>query len=258
MSSPTWTRVALSSELHRFDGACWRLIEAQHRVSTLKLTDTLAEQELLEDLIEETKPAIPPECRHLDFLLATPFRYGAVYPNGSRFRRAGRTLGVYYAAETPTTAVAEMAFYRLLFFAESPDTPWPSDAADYTAFAAEIATTRLLDLTRDPLSADGALWTDAVDYRHCQNFADAARAADADVIRYQSVRDPAKGPNLAILLCRAFSKPAPVERQTWRMRLSHSGVQALCEYPRQAVEFSRDTFAADPRIAGLNWDRRGR
>jgi RES domain len=255
MSSPIWTRVALSSEFRRLAGSCWRLVEAQHRVSTLKLTDTLAEQALLEGLIEETKPAISPECRHLDFLLATPFRYGAVYPNGSRFRRAGRTLGVYYAAENPTTAVAEMAFYRLLFFAESPETPWPGDAAEYTAFSAEVVTPRLLDLTQAPLSADEPIWTDLTDYQGCQAFADAARAVEAEVIRYQSVRDPAKGGNLAILVCRAFARPAPVERQTWRMRLSSSGVQALCEFPRQAVEFARDAFAADPRIAGLNWER---
>jgi hypothetical protein len=255
MSSPIWTRVALSSEFRRFDGSCWRLVEAQHRVSTLKLTDTLAEQAVLEELIEDTKPTIPPECRHLDFLLATPFRYGAVYPNGSRFRRAGLTLGVYYAAESPMTAVAEMAFYRLLFFAESPATPWPSDAAECTAFSAEIATAHLLDLTSAPLSAEMGLWTDLLDYTGCQAFADAARATDADVIRYQSVRDLAKGGNLAILMCRAFAKPAPIERQTWRIRLSASGVQALCEFPRQAVEYPRDAFAADPRIATLNWER---
>lgn len=231
------------------------MVEAQHRVSTLKLTDSLAEQALLEDLIEGTKPAIPPECRHLDFLLATPFRYGAVYPHGSRFRRAGRTSGVYYAAENPGTAVAEMAFYRLLFFAESPATPWPSDAAEYTAFSASVVTERLLDLTQEPLAANSALWTDLTNYSECQAFADAARTADADVIRYQSVRDPAKGCNLAILMCRAFSNPTPIERQTWRIRLSSSGVQGLCEFPRAAIEFQRDAFANDPRIAALNWER---
>jgi hypothetical protein len=260
MSSPIWTRVALSSEFRRLDGACWRLVEAQTYVSTLKLTDTLAEQSLLEDLIEETKPAIPPDCRDLDFLLATPFRYGAIYPTGSRFRRAGRTLGVYYAAEHPTTAVAEMAFYRLLFFTESPATPWPSDPAEYTAFSAAVSTVRLLDLMSEPLSHDSVLWTDVTDYGPCQTFADTARAADADVIRYQSIRDPDRGANLAILMCRAFARPAPVdrqilERQTWRIRLSPSGVQALCEFPRQGLEFPRGTFAADPRIAALNWDR---
>lgn len=255
MSSPTWTRVALSSNFRRFDGLCWRLVEAQHRVSTLKLTDTLAEQSLLEDIIEQTKPAISPECRHLDFLLATPFRYDAEYPTGSRFRRAGRTLGVYYAAENPTTAMAEMAFYRLLLFAESPETPWPGDVAEYTAFSTELATERMLDLAQEPLSADMQIWTSRTEYQGCQDFADAVRAAETEVIRYQSVRDPAKGVNLAILTGRAFSQGAPVERQTWRMRLSRSGVQALCEFPRQQMEFPCDVFADDPRIAKLKWER---
>lgn len=255
MSLPIWTRVALSSEFRPFAGLCWRVVEAQHRISTLKLTDRLAEQVLLEELLEQTKPAIPVECRHLDFLLATPFRYGAQYPQGSRFRRAGRTAGVYYAAETVATAVAEMAFRRLLFFAESPATPWPNGAADYTVFAAEIETEWLLDLTEPPLAGDAAIWSDPVRYGGCQAFAEAARDAAAEAIRYRSVRDPEGGKNLAILACRAFACAAPVERQGWRMRFSASGIQAICEYPAQALEFSREAFSADPRIATLNWVR---
>jgi hypothetical protein len=233
------------------------MVEAQHGVSTLKLADTLAEQALLEELVEGTKPAIPPECRHLGYLLATPFRYGAAYPVGSRFRRAGRTPGVFYAAEHVTTAVAEMGFYRLLFFAESPATPWPPNAAEYTAFAAEIATASLLDLTQPPFAAEASLWTDLTRYEPCQAFADSARAAGADAIRYQSVRDPEGGANLALLLCRVFARPEPTASQSWHMRFSASGVQALCESPNQSLEFLRDAFAADPRIATLRWDRRG-
>jgi RES domain len=249
MSSPIWTPAALSSEIRAWEGECWRIVETQHIVSTLKLTDGLAEQQLLEDLIEDSKPGIPPECRHLDFLLATPFRYGAVYPDGSRFRRAGRTLGVFYAAEHPLTAVAEMAFYRLLFFTESPGTPWPSDAAEYTAFSVNVASTTLIDLTLPPLVAGSAAWTHPTDYAACQTLADAAREADADVIRYQSIRDPEARANLAILKCRAFASPSPVNRQTWRIRLSENGVQAVCEFPRMAVEFPRAVFANDPRLA---------
>ena len=255
MSSPIWTHVELSSELRPFSGLCWRLVESQYRVSTLKLTDTIAEQSLLEDLLEETKPNIPVECRHLDFLLATPFRYGSVYPTGSRFRRAGQTLGVYYASARPETAVAEIAFYRLLFFAESPDTPWPPDAAEYTAFSAELRSEKLLDLTNPPLDQDADMWRDPLDYSGCQNFSDAARSVDAQIIKYQSVRDPLNGDNFAILACQVFEKSAPIDRQTWRIRLSASGVQALCEFPRKALEFPRTTFAADPRIASLNWIR---
>ena len=253
MSSPTWTPAALSSEFRGFARRCWRIVEAQHHVSTLKLTDTLAEQALLEELIEATKPAVPPECRHLDFLLSTPFRYGAEYPRGSRFRRAGRTPGVFYASEAAVTAVAETAFYRLLFFAESPGTPLPNGTAEYTAFSVEVATTRLLDLTDPPLVADAATWTAPVVYDGCQALAEASREAGGEAIRYRSVRDPDGGFNLAVLVCCAFAAPAPTERQTWRLRLTPRGVQAVCEFPRLAIEFERTAFAADPRIAG--WRR---
>lgn len=256
MSSPIWTAAALSSEALRYERKVWRLVEAQHRVSTLKLVDTLDEQALLEELIEDTKPAVPTECRHLDYLLATPFRYGSVYPQGSRFRRAGRTKGVYYAAERVATAVAEMAFYRLLFFAESPGTPWPKDAAEYTAFSAAVRTDLAIDLTRPPLSADATHWTRKSDYEPCQALADAAREAGLTLIRYESVRDPERRANVAVLSCLAFARPKPVDRQTWRIRLSASGVQALCEFPAQRVGFDRAALADDPRLAGLQWDRK--
>jgi len=255
MPSPIWTPDALSSEVRAYRGRCWRLVEAQHRVSTLKLVDTLDEQTLLEDLIEETKPSVPVECRQLDYLLATPFRYGSIYPQGSRFRRAGRTLGVYYASEEARTAVAEMGFYRLLFFAESPATPWPSDAAEYTAFAAEVATERALDLTAPPLDRHEARWTNPTSYAETQDLADAARAGSIEIIRYRSVRDRNGGSNLALVTCRTFLQPAPVERQSWRIRVSPSGVQAICEFPEARLEFARDFFADDPRIQSFEWER---
>jgi len=255
MSSPIWTPDALSSEARPYRGRCWRLVEAQHRVSTLKLVDTLEEQSLLEEMIEGTKPTLPPECRHLDYLLSTPFRYGALYPHGSRFRRAGRTLGVYYGAEAPRTAVAEMAFYRLLFFAESPGTPWPSDPGEYTAFAADVMTDRYIDLTVSPLDRDRVRWTHLIDYSATQGLSDAARTASIELIRYQSVRDPHGGCNVALLTGRAFAKPQPVERQTWRIRISQSGIQAICEFPDVRLGFDRNAFADDPRIDAFDWVR---
>ena len=255
MPFTTWTRAALSSSARPLSGICWRAVEAQHHVSTLKLVDTLDEQEHLENLIEATKPLVPPECRHLHYLLATPFRYGAVYPMGSRFRRAGMTEGVFYAAESPETTIAELTFHRLLFFAESPDTPWPMNPADYTAFAAEYRTRKAINLTRGHFKTQSAGWAHLTDYSQCQALAEIARMAAIEIIRYRSVRDPQRGMNLALLTCRAFAKPEPVRLQTWRIRLSATGAQAICEAPKFRLAFDRNTFAADPRIAALQWNR---
>jgi hypothetical protein len=248
----TWTPAALSSETRRLAGQCWRLVEGQHVVSTLKLVDTLAEQEVLEQILDASKPPVPPECRHLHYLLATPFRYGAPYPAGSRFRRAGFTPGVFYASETIATAVAEMAFWRLLFFAESPGTPWPVNASEFTAFSVRYRTSVGLDLTATQLSKDSARWTHPTDYAPCQALGDAAREAGAEVLRYQSARDRC-GTNVALLTCRAFGSREPVTRQTWRLHLGRSGVRALGADAR--LEFDRDAFAGDPRVRALVWER---
>ena len=140
----------------------------------MKLTDSLDEQDILEQIIEATKPAIPAGCEGLDFLLMTPFRYSVRNPHGSRFRRPHAPLGVFYASEHPATAVAEMAFYRLLFYAESPATPYPDNPGEYTGFAVEIAGDRALNLTAPPFAGDGRLYH-LSDYSHSQGFADQAR-----------------------------------------------------------------------------------
>lgn len=255
MSSSTWTPAALSSEAWPLAGTCWRLVEAQHRVSTLKLVDTVEEQAIIEEQIQATKPPLPSEAERLHYLLSTPFRYGAPYPTGSRFRRAGLTDGVFYAAEQPHTAVAEMVFYRLLFYAESPGTPWPANAAEYTAFSAAYGTSRGGDLSLGKLAKGRARWMHLTDYSGCQALADVARAANIEAIRYISVRDPKHGSNVALLTHKAFTKTKPVSQQTWHIRLSSTGAQAVCELPKTGITFDQAVFAADPRIANLRWQR---
>lgn len=254
MSLHTWTQDALRSELCPLQVPAWRLVEAQHVVSTLSLVDNLDEQNLLEDILEETKPPVPVECQHLDYLLSTPFRYRP-YPYGSRFRKPGLTLGVWYGAERPETAVAEMVFYRFLFYAESPETPFPSSSADYTAFSVGLGTESSLDLTAGALAEDNERWIDPIDYSACQDLSEIAREAGAEIIRFQSVRDPDNGANLAVLTCTAFQDAAPVERQSWRIRISPAGAQAVRDHPRLGLEYGHDAFDFDPRVEGMEWKR---
>lgn len=254
MSLPIWTPAALRSEARPREGVCWRLVEAQHRVSTMKLVDTLDEQAMLEDELEKTKPPVPDECGHLDYLLATPFRYGR-YPGNSRFRREGYSPGVFYGAERVATALAETAFYRLLFFAESPATPWPANALEFTAFAASFRTQAAIDLAAEPFVAERARWTHLTDYSACLDLADSARQAQVELIRYTSVRDPKAGANVAVLTCRAFAKPRPTRFSTWRLFLSDFGVNALCDMPDVRLAFPLDGFADDPRMASLSGRR---
>ncbi len=236
-------------------GEVWRVVEAQHRVSTMKLVDTLEEQTLLEEALESTKPPVPEECKDLNFLLFTPFRYAAA--NDSRFRRAGQTLGVFYAAEDIETSIAEVAFWRLLFFIESPQTPWPANPLELTAFSARYETARCLDLTRDPYADRIEIWTAPVDYAPCHQLADEARDMGCEVIRSLSARDPHRRATISILSCTAFCDTKPVQERTWRMRLGSAGIFALCDNPHASLEFDRDAFGSDPRVRAFAWSRPG-
>ena len=112
MSSSIWTQCAGDSELRPLRLSPWRAVEAQHQVSTRKLVDTLEEQQLLEELIDASKPPDATRGR-LHYLLATPFRYPPLR-HGSRFGTR-QERGIWYGAETRRTLFAEVAYYRLIF-----------------------------------------------------------------------------------------------------------------------------------------------
>jgi RES domain len=221
----------LEAHLRPYRRNLWRVIEGQYRSSTLRLVDTFAEHDLLEAMLEAAKPAVPAECAHLDYQFWSPFRYGR-YPNASRFRRAGRTPGVWYGSEEPLTAVAEMIWGMIRFFAASEGTPYPRKPVEYAAVMADIQTPFALDLTSEVLRGKGD-WTAPQDYADCLALADAARGTGGEVIRYASVRDPDHAANAAVLGCRAFAQPGPIGVQTWHVHYARGRVKASCETTRQ-------------------------
>lgn len=214
MSSPTWTPAALSSEARPVTLTVWRMVEAQHLASTMKLVDTSAEQDLLEELIEESKPPLPAEAQGLDYLLATPFRYQPL-PPGSRFR--GPTdPGVFYGAESVRTAAAEVGYWRWRFLQESVglDRLGP---AQHTAFNVPVAGPGV-DLRLPPFNRDAEAWTHPRDYQATQAFAQSARQAAIEIITYRSVRDPRPAWCAALLTPRAFAARKPNRAtQTWQL-----------------------------------------
>ena len=218
--------------------ALWRIIEGQARSSTLRLVDTFDEHDTLEAMLEEAKPPVPDDCAHLDYQFWSPFRYGR-YPKASRFRRAGRTPGVWYGSEEPLTAMAETIWGNLRFYAASPGTPFPRKPVDYTGVQADIASLFTLDLTAAPWPENPS-WKDPDDYEPCLKLAEDARAAGTEIIRYASVRHPDHAPNAAVLTCAAFQQPAPIGLQSWSVLYRDGAVRATCETTRQRYMLAQE------------------
>lgn len=201
----------------------WRAVESQHVISTMRLVDNLpADQRLLEDILEQGKPPVPENARHLHWLLATPFRY-APRIGGSRFR-AREQPGVYYAARALRSACAEAGFWKWRFVRDSAGLS-KLDAHPMTLFPADLRG-RTWNLTRPPFSARGTEWTDPVDYAATQALAAKAREAAVQVIEFESVRDPEHGRCAAVLDPRALiGPPDPMLRaQSWFLTVSEHAV----------------------------------
>ena len=217
MSYSTWTPRAVSSEARPWRGVIWRIVEAQHTAATMKLVDSADEQDLLESLLDTGKPAWPDATGHLDYLLATPFRYPP-REGGSRFR-AGTDPGVFYGAGSVPTACAELGYWRWRFLRDAPTLERLEPVA-HTAFRSRIDAP-VVDLRKPPFDQDEALWRHPTDYGPCQAFARIAREAGAHGIHYTSVRDPDGGWCLAVLDPAAFPRPRPLEgNQTWWLAVS--------------------------------------
>lgn len=206
-------------------GELWRVVEAQHTASTMRLVDSLDEQLTLELVLEASKPPLPPEVHRLHYLLATPFRYRPRI--GSRFR-AALDPGVWYGAEVLRTALAEKSYWRLRFLLDSPGTP-DLKPVPHTAFRAAVRTGRACDLTAAPFAAERASWTSPVSYERTQAFAAGARAAHLELIRYESVRDPAHAACAAVLDPRAFERRRPRAQHTWFIAAARARVRCARE-----------------------------
>jgi hypothetical protein len=233
MTTPAWDEAwfATAADTRR---ELWRGVEAQHQVATMRLVDDLHEQELLEQVLEASKPPLPPGCAGLPYLLATPFRYAS--PWGSRFRSADEP-GAWYGADDPQTVAAELASWRWRFFTDSDGLRDQQLVTEHTFFLATFQG-RELDLTAPPWNEGRATWRHPQDYGPCQGLSRAVRRRQppaASAIRYESARREAG-------LCEVVFDPAclridhPDAQQTWICKTTSQRV--LLVHGRDRLEFS--------------------
>jgi hypothetical protein len=196
----------------------WRGVEAQHVIATLRLVDSLHEHEVLEDLLEASKPPLPPEASRLHFLLFTPFRYRS--PVASRFRRV-TDPGVWYGAQELETACAEVAYWKWRFLTDSEGLTGQALLTQHTFFQAKVRG-RCADLTASPWKSAARDWGHKSDYGACQDLAAEARARELDWIRYATVRAPS-GICAAVLTPEVLSLAPGFEQQTWACKTTQGG-----------------------------------
>lgn len=98
-------------------------------------------------------------------------------------------------------------------------------------FSVGIDADQALDLTQAPFNASRSRWTDPVNYDACQRFTGLARRLGTQLVRYESVRDPNEGMNVAVLRANCFDGPMPEAEGTWYFRFSNGRLNAIAASP---------------------------
>lgn len=217
-------------------GRLVRLVESQGQVATLQLVDTLEEQALLEELLETSKPRMPPPAEPLHYLLKTPFRYPPLRW-GSRFGRRHEP-SLFYGALKLETAMAESAFYRFVLW-EGMSEPPPSGRilSEHASFEARFQVQKGVRLQLPPFREHEGELCDPSDYSVCQGLGSAMREAGIEAFEYRSARCQQGGTNVALFAPSAFTEKRPRNLMPW-----------LCETTAEYVAFKHAQVPDSPRL----------
>jgi hypothetical protein len=211
----------------------WRVVEAQHLSSSRDLVDSLEQHDILEELLEESKPPIAKDNHYLIF---SPFRYPPL-KYGSRFGQLHEP-SLWYGSLEIHTAFAEVAYYRLRFFndcegnLEYIETP-------VTAFKTYLSTTMGIDLTQAPFDLYSHEISHQSAYEYSQSLGTAMRHAHIEAFIYFSARAENEK-NVGVYTPKAFvAKKGQYisNHQNW-----------LCLAKNNLIEFTRLQFFKKERF----------
>nr|WP_315244361.1 RES family NAD+ phosphorylase [uncultured Albidiferax sp.] len=212
---PDWITQSLAEFEHGLESEVWRATDGLEGVATLRLVDTLAELRVLEQILANSLPPLPTDTAQLEPWLSTPFRHTALH--SSRFRPAQAT-GIWYGADAPEAACAEVGYWRWRFLMDSDGLRGSHLVSTQTLFHA-VVSGPCLNLESPPWNDHTAVWSDPRDTQACLALAALAQAQAVQWIRYPSARSP-EAFCAAVLDPQALTMVAPHAQETWALKVS--------------------------------------
>ncbi len=208
-------------------GTLKRVVENQEQKVTVALVDSLEEHEVLESLLEDSKPigADGVSLARFDYLLRTPWRYPPL-PWGSRFGRRFEP-SLFYGAQSDAALFAEAAYYRLVFVAGM-EAPFRDRViSQHTLFEARFQSDQGYDLCAAPFQKHETTLRHRSRYQPCQQLGSVLRDRGAAAIKYFSARTVEKE------VCVALFSPAAL-----KSRKHLNPRSGICETSPDGVTFS--------------------
>ena len=235
-----WARCEGEKYRQSIEAAPWRVVEAQHISSSRDLVDSVAEHDLLEALLENSKPLIATDKHYLIF---TPFRYPPLQ-YGSRFGRQYEP-SLWYGSMDIQTAFSEVAYYRLQFFNDTSANLGFSEIP-MTAFTAYLKSTNGIDLTEHPFKAYQATISNKNNYDDSQALGTDMRQSGIEAFLYTSARAVSGGKNIAAFTPNVFIK----RNNQYIANMQHW----QCLANKRAIEFTKLDGLLRERVSFIKED----
>ncbi len=242
-----WAMCERALRIAPIGGDLLRIVESQQQVATLALVDDLAEQSVLEGLLEQSKPPLPAGAERLHYLLSTPFRYPPLR-HGSRFGRRFEP-SLFYGARRLPTLLAEAAYYRFVFWSGMAEPP-PSGRlrTQHSVFRARLRAERGVRLQQPPCAAHAAVLRHPSEYGPTQRLGSALRGAGIDAFEFPSARDHDAGLNVALFHPAALLSRGPLGLTRWLCETRARQVSFAPEATQDLYRFERADFSVDGRL----------
>ena len=191
------------------------------------MVDSIEEQKVLEELIDESKPPLLKSQSGFHPLLYTPFRYPPL-KNGSRFGKKTEP-SLWYGSLTPETAMTEKAYYQLAFINASTGN-FGTIISPLTIFSVKLNIRRGVELNKQPFVEYKDQISSPNIYEFSQFLGQKMRENDVDGFKFISARDIKQGINVGLFKISSFANKQPNSGsfQTWQ-----------CNTTKNAVEFIR-------------------
>lgn len=236
-----WEACNGSQHICLLKGSLLRLVESQERIATTGYVDTLAEQALLEEMLEDSKPSYREDGKAYHYLLKTPFRYPPL-TWGSRFGRRHEP-SLFYGGADVEVVLAESAYYRFVFWASMDAQPVKCKIlTEHTLFSVNYKSSKGVRLYAAPFDEYLADLTNLNNYLPCQLLGSAMRQAGVEAFEYQSARDPLQGVCVGLFTLKAFAEKRPHEMSQWLCELSASEVSFKQVSSRDVRTFPIESF----------------
>lgn len=244
-----WKSCKGAKHLTNINTEICRIIEDQSKSSTRDLVDDLHEHDILEEILETSKPPMPTHNSRgkITWLLATPFRY-APLKGGGRFHSIDEQ-SIFYGSLKMETAMAEIAYKRFVFRENTKAKLVPS-TIEYTKFNAKVDTKNGIDLTSAPFKKHTSKISNPISHDDSQILGRSMRKEDVEAFLFYSarVRDEV---NCGLISTEAFANNKHYGEESWTLFDSKEVVEFYKKLPMQKgkkLAFGRSLFLVDGQL----------